>query len=218
MKRLCILILGAIFTLSSVATALAFDDILPENAYDMLNTESTSNNPDNSSNNPDNSSSNSNTYILDVRTPDEYCWVGHPGEDNCGNGAFLVGKVVHIPFKLWVFDAKTQQYVKELNKFFDEEVVRRFNPGDTIILMCRSGGRSVDAANELEADSVRAAKRLEELDLYYIYNMIEGFEGGRNKDDCKHRTLEQGWKNKGLPYIDNDAGIWKPRQKGRSLE
>jgi hypothetical protein len=105
------------------------------------------------------------------------------------------------------------------NRFFDEEVVRQFDSGDIIIVMCRSGSRSEKASGELEDPSGPACKRLEKLGYDNIYNMLEGFEGGRNKDDtgpvnCHHRTKDEGWKNKGLPYVDNDKGIWTPQQNG----
>jgi rhodanese-related sulfurtransferase len=207
MKRLCILVLGAILISGSMAIVSAYDDVLPEVAYDMLN--------------PDEASYVPNAYILDVRTPAEWNWVGHPGEEICKgnpnivNGAFLEGKVINIPFELWVFDPETKQYIMELNKFFDEEVVRQFSPYDTVIIMCRSGSRSVSASEELEDPTHPACKRLEELGFYSIYNMQGGFEGG--KDNCGYRTLDAGWKNKVLPYNYSTEGIWIPHQKGRSL-
>ena len=196
MKRLFRLALVMVFVLGGIATVSAFEQISARDAYIMLENE--------------------NTYILDVRTPCEWRWVGHPGKDKCGDGEFLEGKVIHIPWKLWFFDPDAKKYVEELNKFFDEEVVRQFNPDDTLIIMCRSGNRSEDASDELEkSDSVRAAKRLEELDFYNIFNMTHGFEGG--KDKCDYRTLKEGWKNKGLPYNYSYEGIWTLQQTGRSL-
>jgi rhodanese-related sulfurtransferase len=204
MKRLYVLVLGILFILCGMATvSAAYDDVYPnvypKEAYDMV--------------------VDANTYILDVRTPAEWNWVGHPGKEICKDGSvkgdFLEGKVINIPFKLWVFDTQTKQYVEELNKFFDEEVVRQFSPDDTIIIMCRSGSRSESAWEELEEPTHPACKRLEELGFYSIYNMLEGFEGG--KDKCGYRTLDEGWKNKGLPYNYSTEGIWIPQQKGRSL-
>ncbi len=183
--------------MSSATIALAFTDIYPEDAYDMV-------------------SNYSNVYILDVRTPAEWNWVGHPGKDKCGNGDFLEERVVNIPWVLWEYVPQDKIYGEVPNKFFDEEVVRQFSPDDTIIIMCRSGGRSVSASNELESPTYPTHKRLQELGFYSIYNMLEGFEGG--KDSCGYRTLYQGWKNKGLPYNFSSEGIWTPRQKGRELK
>jgi len=195
-----------------MATVSAYTDISPDDAYKMIDPLSSTYNP--------------NTYILDVRTPAEWNWVGHPGKEICKNegnpdivrGAFLeepVRKVIHIPWKLWEYVPQDQKYEEIPNKFFDEEVVRQFSRYDTIIIMCRSGSRSKSASEELEDPTHPACKRLEELGFYSIYNMPEGFEGG--KDACGYRTLYKGWKNKGLPYNYSTEGIWIPQQKGRSL-
>lgn len=204
MKRPLALVLSTILLLLSGAlafSALAFENISPEDAYSMLN--------------PDDQNYVSNTYILDVRTPAEWCWVGHPGEDKCHEGSFLTGKVINIPWVLWEFDPNTKEYTEVPNKFFDEEVARQFKPDDTIIIMCRSGVRSVAASTELEEPSHPACKRLTELGYYRIYNMKGGFEGGTN--NCGYRILDAGWKNKGLPYNCKAEGIWSPLQNGRSL-
>ena len=212
MKRLFSLVVALVFILCGMATASAYTDITPEEAYDMLDPASGTYDPD--------------AYILDVRTPAEWYWVGHPGKDKCGNGAFLeepIRKVINIPWYLWKYVPQDKEYDRKIpNRFFDEEVARQFDPDDIIIVMCRSGKRSVKASEELEEPSGPACKRLEELGYYNIYNMLEGFEGGRNKTEtdpanCHHRTLDEGWKNKGLPYVDNGKGIWTPQQRGRSL-
>jgi rhodanese-related sulfurtransferase len=212
MKRLFGFALVLAFMLSGIATVFAQDEIEsigPEDAYDMLN-------PD--SDNPD-YSYNPNAYILDVRTPCEWNWIGHPGMDKCGNGTSLDGKVINIPWELWGFDQKTKQYDLEPNKFFDEEVVRQFDPDvDILILMCRSGTRGGKACVEIGTEqgyTHPAHKRLEKLGYFEVYNMSGGFEGG--KDKCGYRTLDAGWKNLGLPYNYSDKGIWTPQQKGRSL-
>ena len=57
-----------------------------------------------------------------------------------------------------------------------------------IILMCRTGGRSHNAAV--------VAQQLG----YTAYNMLEGFEGEANH--LKQRTLINGWKNAGLPWVN----------------
>ncbi len=136
--------------------------------------------------------------------------------DKCENGEFLEGKVIHIPWKLWGYDTKTKEYGWEYNKFFDEKVVRQFDPDDRIILMCRSGRRARDASTELETPTHPAFKRLEELGFYDVYRMTGGFEGGT--DSCGYRILATGWKNSDLPYKDGTVGIWTPQQKGRSLK
>jgi rhodanese-related sulfurtransferase len=199
MKKLFSLVVALVFVLCGMATVSAFDNITAEDAYEWLEAKD--------------------TYILDVRTPCEWNWIGHPGVDKCGNGTSidLDDKVKHIPFSLWEFDPSTKAYGMEDNKFFDEEVVRQFDPDDTIILMCRSGHRAKNGCNELEMPTHPAFKRLEELGYYNLANMIGGFEGGT--DPCGYRTLEDsGWKNSGLPYKFGTEGIWTPQQRGRSLK
>lgn len=56
----------------------------------------------------------------------------------------------------------------------------------TIVFMCRTGGRSHNAAV--------VASQLG----YKAYNMLEGFEGEANAE--KQRTLMNGWKHAGLPW------------------
>lgn len=214
MKRLFSLALLTVFILASIGTVSAFENISPGDAYDMLDPESTTYEPD--------------AYILDVRTPAEWYWVGHPGVEKCyaekcgegdpvsTEGSFLEGKVINIPWHLWEYVPQGEKYDRKIpNRFFDEEVVRQFDADDIIIIMCRSGKRSVSASEELEDPTHPACKRLEELGFYDIYNMLGGFEGG--KDRCCYRTKDQGWENTGLPYNYSDKGIWTPQQRGRSL-
>ena len=56
-----------------------------------------------------------------------------------------------------------------------------------VIFMCRTGGRSHNAAT-------LAAK----LGFTEAYNMLEGFEGETNAE--RQRTLVNGWKHAGLPW------------------
>lgn len=205
MKRLLGFALVLAFMFTGIATVFAYEEIGPEAAYNMLDSDNVS------AYNPD-------AYILDVRTPCEWNWIGHPGKDKCENGDFLEGKVKHIPWLLWGFDQKTKQYDLEPNKFFDEEVVRQFDPDvDILILICRSGKRGGKACVEIgteEGYTHPAHKRLEKLGYFEVYNMVGGFEGGA--DECGYR-LDAGWKNSGLPYKYGTEGIWTPQQKGRSL-
>lgn len=215
MKRLFTVALAVLFVFGLIGTVSARNDIPPENAYDMLDPSSGSYDPD--------------AYILDVRTQAEWYWVGHPGVEECCpglecgkctnpdlRGSFLEGKVIHIPWYLWEYVPQDQQYDRRIpNAFFDEEVMRQFDEGDIIIIMCRSGKRSCSAYDELEDPTHPAYKRLEDLGSYTLYNMSGGFEGG--KDDCCYRTKEEGWKNLGLPYNYSATGMWTPHQKGRRL-
>ena len=112
-------------------------------------------------------------HIVDVRTEAEFAYVGHP-----------VG-AVNIP--LLRFDP--QSYGMTPNPDFVDQVRERFSPDDTLLMICRSGGRSA-----------RAARMLVEAGYPKAYNILEGVEGG--KDDDGHRTVN-GWKVRGLPYEYN---------------
>ena len=106
--------------------------------------------------------------LIDVRTKMEHAFVGHP------RGA------VHIPWKEfpdW-----------QINPLFVDEVKSVAPNVDTpILLLCRSGQRSLDAAAALEASGYT-----------HLVNIAEGFEGAL--DDNKHRGNLGGWRFHGLPW------------------
>ena len=57
----------------------------------------------------------------------------------------------------------------------------------TVVLLCRSGQRSVDAGNALEAAGFTD-----------VVNVLHGFEG--DLDDKFHRSSVNGWRFDGLPW------------------
>ena len=143
----------------SSSAVQAYTDIDPIEAYEWATTDP-------------------NVYILDVRTPAEWKWVGHPGENKLGEGAELNDKVVNIPYKIENGEGLI------VNPSFLDDVDYLFgsNPNAVIINMCRSGSRSVAASNALDQHG-----------YMNVYNMLQGFEGG--KDERGYRTVE-GWKNR----------------------
>ena len=56
-----------------------------------------------------------------------------------------------------------------------------------MILICRSGKRSVEAGEALEAAGFRR-----------VYNVLHGFEG--DLDESHHRGSRNGWRFEGLPW------------------
>lgn len=58
----------------------------------------------------------------------------------------------------------------------------------TVILLCRSGQRSVEAGHALEAHGFTD-----------VINVTHGFEGDR--DDALHRSSCNGWRHEGLPWV-----------------
>ncbi len=116
------------------------------------------------------------TFIVDVRTTAEYEFVGHPD---------LPNGVPNIPIKFYP--------TWEVNRDFVRKVKERYKKDDTIITMCRSGPRAL-----------QAARLLMEAGFSNVYYMTDSFEG--EKDPNGHRTVN-GWKVNGLPYtysLDED--------------
>jgi len=120
--------------------------------------------------------------VLDVRTPEEYAFVGHPE------------MAMNIPFVMHTYEWEPEhgRVAIEGNPRFLPEVTGWADPGDTILVMCRSGGRAALAVNVL-ADA----------GYQNVYNILEGMEGERVNDSRSvfHRKrMVNGWKNAGLPW------------------
>lgn len=75
------------------------------------------------------------------------------------------------------------------NPEFSDQLQKQVDKDSTVIFMCRTGGRSHNAA-------LLAQK----LGYNKVYNMLEGFEGEANEH--KQRTLINGWKHAGLPWTN----------------
>ncbi len=63
-------------------------------------------------------------------------------------------------------------------------------PNQTIVLICRSGERTIDAGIALE-----------KAGFTNVVNVLEGFEGDR--DDNGQRSTESGWRFEGLPWTQS---------------
>jgi rhodanese-related sulfurtransferase len=120
--------------------------------------------------------------ILDVRTPEEYVFVGH------------APMAVNIPFAFlaYVWDEEKKGFPWELNPDFVDLVKERFDSDDTILVSCRSGGRSAMAINVLAAAG-----------FTNVYNVLDGMEGSKVDDSesvFHGMRLKNGWKASGLPW------------------
>jgi len=120
--------------------------------------------------------------LLDVRTPAEYIFVGHP-------------RAAHnVPYEFLTFryDPDKGKPVFEANPGFVNEVRRRFRRTDTLLVFSRSGKRGAKAVNALAAAGFTNA-----------YSIIDGFEGDEVTDpagaDLGKRT-RNGWRNSGAPW------------------
>ena len=120
--------------------------------------------------------------ILDVRTPEEYIYIGHaPMAWN-----------IPVFFQTYEWDSTKNHFPMKPNTDFISQVEKIAKPTDTILVTCRSGGRSAMAANKLA-----------EAGFTNIYNITDGFEGDMVKDQgsvFNGKRMINGWKNSGLPW------------------
>ncbi|ABI58480.1 rhodanese-like domain-containing protein [Nitrosomonas eutropha] len=74
------------------------------------------------------------------------------------------------------------------NPDFLEQLTGQVADDAILLFICRSGGRSDQAATLLSQNGFTEC-----------YNILEGFEG--DKDESGHRGRQSGWKAAGLPWI-----------------
>ena len=130
--------------------------------------------------------------ILDVRTPEEYIFVGHAE----------MARNIPLLFVKYQWDTAKNEPVVEPNPEFIARAESLFNPADTILVTCRSGGRSAIAVNLLA-----------KAGFVNVYNIIDGMEGDMVNDpgSANHgKRMKNGWKNSGSPwtYDVNPALLW----------
>jgi rhodanese-related sulfurtransferase len=110
---------------------------------------------------------NSNTVVLDVRTEEEWNNVGKPDAES------LNSKTLFISLLLGPDRQKNVNFVKE---FLDKKVSKK----DNILVICRSGVRSMAAAKLLQQEGYKN-----------LINISDGFEG--------NPATGEGWKKSNLP-------------------
>ena len=121
--------------------------------------------------------------LIDVRTPEEFAFVGHPE------------MAWNVPLAFVTYQGKDGkiEYGLKMNPDFVAGVKKIAGPTDTLLLMCRSGGRSAMAVNQLAAAGFKNA-----------YNITDGMEGDKVEDPESvfyGKRMKNGWKNSGLPWI-----------------
>ena len=119
--------------------------------------------------------------ILDVRTPEEFMFVGHP----------KMAWNVPVAAQSYVWNAAAGQFPMRQLSDFVARVEQIAGRDDTLLVMCRSGARSAQAVDLL----VRASFR-------NVYNITDGMEGDVVKDPYSvfyGQRMVNGWKNSGLP-------------------
>ena len=120
--------------------------------------------------------------ILDVRTPEEYLFIGHA--DMAWN--------IPLASQSYEWDAENQKFPMSPLADFVTRVQKVAGPDDTLLVMCRSGGRSAMAVNLLAKAGFRS-----------VYTITDGMEGDAVKDPdsvFNGKRLVNGWKNSGLPW------------------
>jgi sulfur dioxygenase len=108
-------------------------------------------------------------YLVDIRSNAERAWVG------------FIPDVPGIEWKIWPG--------MQVNPAFDEQLRAAVPAGNKVLLLCRSGLRSVPAAQRAQSLG------------YEAYNILEGFEG--DPDTNAHRGKKGGWRYRGLPWRQN---------------
>ncbi|HQT25100.1 MAG TPA: rhodanese-like domain-containing protein [Burkholderiales bacterium] len=105
--------------------------------------------------------------LIDVRSEIEYLFVGHP-----------VGSI-HVAWN----DGPEW----EINPDFVTDVKKIANESRAVLLICRSGVRSLEAGQVLEDSGFK-----------HVYNVLHGFEG--DLDESHKRSSQNGWRFDNLPW------------------
>lgn len=116
-----------------------------------------------------------NAVLVDVRATMEFLMIGHP-----------VG-AIHIA---WLDEPDWEpnpNFVRQIRELLLGGVICSDDGCPPILLICRSGNRSLEAGDVL----VKAG-------LKNVYSISDGFEGPR--DDNHHRGTIAGWRFEGLPW------------------
>jgi rhodanese-related sulfurtransferase len=113
---------------------------------------------------------NPDAVFIDCRSEMEYMFVGHPV------GAMMVPWYDGAEWDL------NPHFVGQVKKLAGANFRKR-----PIVLICRSGNRSVEAGEALEAAGFQ-----------HVTNVLHGFEG--DLDEHHHRNSANGWRVAGLPW------------------
>ena len=108
--------------------------------------------------------------LIDVRTSAELEFVGR------------IEQARHIAWKTYPGMQSNPEFLIQLHA--------QVEPTQTVLFICRTGGRSHEAA----AAAANAG-------YAYSYNVLEGFEGRQNS--LQQRGQVDGWQAAGLPWIQN---------------
>lgn len=142
---------------SSFGNAIYAGDVSPQDTWDAL-------------------AADANAVLVDVRTTPEWVFVGTP------DLGVIEKEAINLSWKLFP--------TMETNPNFEAQLSASLptTGKDTpIYFICRSGGRSLDAAITMT-----------QRGYTQCYNVAGGFEG--EPDDAQHRGTKTGWKAADLPW------------------
>jgi len=117
---------------------------------------------------------NGQAVLVDVRSAEEYKFVGHvPGS-------------VLVPWATGTGLTRNPRFVREL----EQKLTSAGGKNAAVLLICRSGKRSVSAAEAAHQAGFTS-----------VFNVLEGFEG--EIDAGQHRGQQDGWRFRGLPWVQD---------------
>ncbi|RQR30015.1 rhodanese-like domain-containing protein [Burkholderia sp. Bp9143] len=108
--------------------------------------------------------------LVDVRTAEERKFVGHVPES------------LHVAWATGTSLTRNPRFVRELEAKTGKDAV--------VLLLCRSGNRSAQAAEAATKGG-----------FTQVFNVPEGFEG--DLDEQQHRGGRNGWRHRGLPWAQD---------------
>jgi rhodanese-related sulfurtransferase len=141
------------------------------------------------------------TFLIDVRTREEYQFTGHPENAYLFPYLMMTGKLAKTDDKYeYQYDLKNADFLAEINKVFKKT--------DNLLIICRDGKRSALAAKELAEDGFEN-----------VFDVEDGFEGRefpyfeepnqdkmyknlarQNKISGYRQRRHYGWQFWGLPW------------------
>ena len=110
---------------------------------------------------------NPNSVVLDVRTEEEWNGVGKPDAESLNSKTFFISLLIGADRK------KNENFIKD---FLQKKISKK----DNILVICRSGVRSMAAAKLLQQEGYKN-----------LVNISDGFEGNPATGD--------GWKKSNVP-------------------
>lgn len=118
--------------------------------------------------------------LVDVRTRAEWAWVGLPDLSPVG------AQPVLVEWQRYPDMGRNPDFVAQVLGAVGGE------PPAKLLFLCRSGGRSQQAALAVAAAAAQQGLAIQ------CCNVAEGFEGDLGPDG--HRGVVNGWKVRGLPW------------------